>query len=88
MTKIKLIEYFGKLLVLAAGIVAFWYWSSHQVEKSVVAECALRHQKQEMAIIEVKQQEAKNVEVKKSAIYSKPNAGRDSLLDKMRAGQL
>lgn len=88
MTKIKLVEYFGKLLVLAVGIVAFWYWSSHQVEKRVAAECALQHQKQEMSINEIKQQEAKNVEIKKSAIYSKPNAGRDSLLNKMRAGQL
>lgn len=88
MTKVKLIEYLGKILLLAVGIIAFWFWSTWQVEKRVIAECALQHSKQELVAKETQEKEAKNVEVKKAVIYSKPNANRDSLLNKMRAGQL
>ena len=88
MTKVKLIEYLGKILLLAVGIIAFWFWSTWQVEKRVIAECALQHSNQELAVKETQEKEAKNVEVKKAVIYSKPNANRDSLLNKMRAGQL
>ena len=66
MTKVKLIEYLGKILLLAVGIIAFWFWSTWQVEKRVIAECALQHSKQELVVKETQEKEAKNVEVKKS----------------------
>lgn len=88
MTKAKIFEYFGKILLLALGLAAFWLWSTWQVEKRVRAECSLQHSQQELMLKENQEREIRNVEVKKSTIYSKPNANRDSLLNKMRAGQL
>lgn len=88
MTKAKIFEYLGRIVLLAVALAAFWFWSTAQVEKRVKAECALQYNNQQIYVMESQQKEAKNVELKKSAIYSRPNANRDSLLNKMRANQL
>lgn len=88
MIKTKVIDILERIALLAVALAAFLFWSNHQVEKRVKAECALQHSSKEIEVLKVQQKEAKDVEVKKSVIYSKPNAGRDSLLNKMRAGQL
>lgn len=88
MTKAKILEYLGRIVLLAVALTAFWFWSTAQVEKRVKAECALQHSNQQILVMEKHQKEAENVENKKADIYSKPNAGRNSLLNKMRAGQL
>ncbi len=88
MIKAKVIDILERVAILAVALAAFWLWSNYQIEKRVQAECALQHSNYENEIMRAKQQEAENVETKKAVIYSKPNAGRDSLLNKMRAGQL
>ncbi len=88
MIKTKVIDMLGRAALVAAALAVFWFWSNHQVEKRVKAECALQHSNQQILVMEKHQKEAENVENKKADIYSKPNAGRNSLLNKMRAGQL
>jgi len=88
MTKAKILEYVGRIILIAVGVAAFWFWSNAQVEKRVKAECALQHANQSIEKMEIEKQEVHNVDIKKAAIYSKPNDKRDSLLNKMRAGQL
>lgn len=88
MTKTKIFEYLGRIVLLTVAMAAFWFWSTAQVEKRVKAECALQYSNQQIYVMESQHKEAKNVEFKKSAIYSRPNAGRSRLLNKMRAGQL
>lgn len=88
MIKAKIIDVLERVVILAVALGAFWFWSNYQIEKRVQAECALQHSNKEIEVMEVQKREAQNVETKKSIIYSKPNANRDSLLNKMRAGQL
>ena len=88
MIKTKVIDILERIALLAVALAAFWLWSNYQIEKRVQAECALQHSSKEVEVLKVQQKEAENVEIKKSVIYSKPNAGRNSLLNKMRAGQL
>ena len=88
MTKTKIIDYILRATLLVVAFVAFWLWSNHQVEKRVLAECAMRQTTAEIEVLKIKQAEVKNVEVKKAVIHSKPNAGRDSLLEQMRNGKL
>lgn len=88
MIKAKLIDALGRLMFLAVALAALWFWGNYQLSKRVKAECELKASQCKIEVMEQKQAEVKNVEVKKSVIYSKPNAGRNSLLNKMRAGQL
>ena len=88
MMKTKVLSYVGRLVLLAIAFAAFWFWSNAQVEKRVKAECAAAQAETQIKKMAQEKNEAKNVEVKKSVIYSKPNLNRDSLLNPMRAGQL
>lgn len=88
MVKSKILSYLGRLALLAVALAAFWFWSNAQVEKRVKAECAAAHAQTQIETMVQERIEAKNVDVKKSVIYSRPNLGRNSLLNAMRAGQL
>lgn len=88
MIKAKLIDALGRLMFLAVALAALWFWGNYQLSKRVKAECELKSSQHKIEVMEQKREEVKNVEVKKSVIYSKPNADRNSLLNKMRAGQL
>lgn len=86
--KFKLIRGLGNIMLLALAVAALWLWGGHQVEKRAYAECEAQYHKQIVELERAHKKELKDVETKKAAIHSKPNASRNSLLNAMHNGQL